>query len=149
MRRQDHQARAASGVCSLCDAAAQNACPLYDAQTDVIARGCLQVEGKFLALHHDSVEKLLRGEIRAAANDAPLEMVVGWHRDKGERTIIVTTTGSLARLLGEALVQAFGGDLRSMRCCKNGIGLIKWHCDREADSVSSPGACLGCGSIAV
>lgn len=129
MQRQNHQALAASGVCSLCDAASQDACPLYDPQTDVVARGCLQVEGKFLALHHDSVEKFIRGEVRVAAKDAPLEIVLGWHRDKGERTIITTTTGSLARRLGEALVQAFGGDLRSMRCCRDGIGLIKWRCD--------------------
>jgi len=130
MQRQDHQARAASGVCGLCDATVgQNACPLYDRQTDVVAQGCLQVEGKFLALHHDSVEKFIRGEIRVAAKETPLERALGWHRHKGERTIITTTTGSLARRLGEALVQAFGGDLRSMLCCKTGIGLIKWHCD--------------------
>lgn len=130
MQRQDHQAQAASGVCRLCDAAVgQNACPLYDRQTDVVARGCLRVEGKFLSLHHDSVEKFIRNEIRVAVKEAPLERVLGWHRHKGERTIITTTTESLARRLGEALVQAFGGDLRSVLLSGDGTGLIKWHCD--------------------
>lgn len=130
MRSRDDQARAASGVCGLCDAAVrQNACPLYRWQTNVIARGCLQVGGRFLALHHDSIEKFLRGEIRVAANEAPLDRILGWHRHNGEETIITTTTGSLARRLGEGLVQAFGGDLQSMLCCRDGIGLIKWHRD--------------------
>lgn len=130
MQRQGYQAQAASGVCGLCDAAVrQNACPLYRWQTDVVARGCLQVAGKFLALHHDSVEKFIRGEIRVAASEAPHDKVLGWHRQQGEETIITTTTGSLARRLGEGLVQAFGGDLRSMLLCRNGIGLIKWHRD--------------------
>lgn len=130
MQRQNDQTRAVAGVCGLCDAAVgENPCPLYDPQADVVARGCLQVEGTFLALHHDSVEKFIRGEVRVAAKEAPLERVLGWHRQNGERTIITTTTGSLAKRLGEALGEAFGGDLRSMLCCKNGLGLIKWHCD--------------------
>ena len=91
--------------------------------------GFVHLDGAFVALHHDEIERLLLNEAERTAEDNPLARIMEWGKDEKGRLMISTTTEHLAQRLGHALKKAYDGEVRYDFSHENKLAHVWWHRD--------------------
>lgn len=104
-------------------------CPACQAIRNREPRGFLHLEGKFLALHHDEIERLLKNEAAQTAEDNPLARIIDWQTKSQEDLLVTTTTEHLAQRLGHAMEKTFDGEVRYDFSHENKLARVYWHRD--------------------
>lgn len=86
-------------------------CPACRRVRDRFPAGFVVLEGEFFRGHREEVMNLVHAHARHVREEHPLERLMG-AQDREDGSCLLTTTGvHLARGLGEALQQAWRGDL--------------------------------------
>ena len=104
-------------------------CPACKQKRTAIASGFVKIQGGFLILHRDQIERLLRNEAARAAEDNPLAQILSWQDNKDGTLILTTTTEHLAQRLGHALEKAFDGKVIYDFSHENKLARITWQRD--------------------
>lgn len=123
---QEHGKPAGTAVCDSCGAAYREGmwhwearmsdavitrCPACRRIHDQRPAGYVTVGGAFLAEHHDDLVNLIRRVETRAKAEHPLKRIMAI-RVENNKLLIETTDAHLARGIGEALENAYKGDLR-------------------------------------
>lgn len=104
-----HQGRWQWGI-SAPSNAHRTSCPACQRVRDHLPAGTVFLEGPFLQTHRSEIEHLVRNEAERQRMGHPLKRVIGFENtDEGLR--VSTTDIHLARALGEAVYDAYQGDL--------------------------------------
>lgn len=85
-------------------------CPACRRIAENYPAGFLEVKGSFFAEHKEEMLNLMRNEEQAEKGEHPLERVMDI-TETDQATLITTTGVHLARRIGNALSQAYKGDL--------------------------------------
>jgi hypothetical protein len=104
-------------------------CPACKTEREGVPGGFVYLEGAYLALHRDEVDRLLDNEAGRASSDNPLGRIMSRDSDKEGRLVVATTTPHLAARLGQALDKAFGGDVRYDFSHENQLARVYWRRD--------------------
>jgi NMD protein affecting ribosome stability and mRNA decay len=92
--------------------AAEMLCPACQRIHDKFPAGYVTIKGEFFKQHKDEIVRLLENHEKKEKAERPLQRIMGID-EKKDGTLEVTTTDShLARGLGEALHDAYKGDLK-------------------------------------
>jgi len=91
--------------------------------------GYVYLEGAFLRMHRDDIERLLRNEAERAAEDNPLARIMLWKEDGDGKLTLSTTTEHLAQRLGHALEKAFDGKVEYDFSHENKLARVTWRRD--------------------
>lgn len=102
-------------------------CPACKQKRTTTVSGLVTIQGRFLLLHRDQIERLLRNEAARAAEDNPLAQVLSWQDNKEGTLILTTTTEHLAQRLGHALEKAFDGKVNYDFSHENKLARITWQ----------------------
>ena len=89
----------------------EQTCPACQRIHDRFPAGYVMVKGKFLAEHRDEIVALIRSKEEHEKADNPLQRIMAIE-DVREGLQVTTTHSLLARGIGEALQEAFDGDLK-------------------------------------
>jgi NMD protein affecting ribosome stability and mRNA decay len=85
-------------------------CPACRRISDKYPAGILEISGSFSEDHKDEILKLIRNKAKAEKNEHPLERIMDIDHQDGKK--VISTTGfHLARRLGDALKDAYQGEL--------------------------------------
>jgi len=90
--------------------ASEVVCPACHRTRDRFPAGYVNLEGDFLQIHRDEILGLLSHHEARARNEHPMERIIAIE-DEPKRITITTTDIHLARDLGQALRDAYQGDL--------------------------------------
>src|SRR6188768_2055838 len=94
------------------DDVAEMVCPACQRIHDKFPAGYVTIKGEFFKQHKDEIVALLNNHEKKEKAERPLQRIMGMD-DKRDGTFEVTTTDShLARGLGEALHDAYKGELK-------------------------------------
>lgn len=104
-------------------------CPACKREQKGLPAGFVYIDGAFLSLHRDEIERLLGNEAKRAMADNPLGRIMGIKSDTNGHIVVETTTEHLAKRLGQALEKAFSGDLRYAFSHENKLARVYWHRD--------------------
>lgn len=91
--------------------AAKLRCPACSRIRDRAPMGIVTLSGEFLQQRREEIMNLVSHEEATAKGAHPLARLMGVE-DNADRTVISTTDLHLARRIGEALHDAYGGELR-------------------------------------
>lgn len=89
----------------------QQRCPACQRIHQQLPAGYLTLSGEFLIGHFDEILRLLKHVADRARQEHPLKRIMAVHRSETGETQIETTDLHLARELGEAVHQAYQGNL--------------------------------------
>jgi hypothetical protein len=104
-------------------------CPACQQVRHGVPNGYVYLDGAFLALHREEIERLLRNEAERTSEDNPLARVMEWSRGDGHQLTLATTTEHLAQRLGRALEKAFSGEVRYDFSHENKLARVYWRRD--------------------
>ena len=91
--------------------------------------GYVYLKGAFLIAHREEIEKLIRNEVKRAAQDNPLARIMLWKENGNGRLTLSTTTEHLAQRLGRALEKAFDGKVDYDFSHENKLARVTWQRD--------------------
>ena len=89
----------------------EQVCPACQRIHDRFPAGYVTVKGKFLAEHRDEIVALIKSKEEVEKADNPLQRIMAIE-DVSEGMQVMTTHSLLARGIGEALQEAYAGDLK-------------------------------------
>ena len=90
----------------------EQTCPACQRIHDRFPAGYVTIRGEFFAEHRDEIVALIENHEKKEKAERPLQRLMGIE-EKKDKTVEVTTTDSqLARGIGEALHDAYKGDLK-------------------------------------
>jgi NMD protein affecting ribosome stability and mRNA decay len=89
----------------------QQVCPACQRIHDKFPAGYVTIKGEFFKEHRDEIVALLQNHEKREKADRPLQRIMGMEERK-DGMEITTTDSQLARGLGEALHDAYKGDLK-------------------------------------
>ncbi|HEY3129643.1 MAG TPA: hypothetical protein VGL91_09295 [Acidobacteriota bacterium] len=78
-------------------------CPACRQQREALPRGFVHLDGTFLSLHREEIERLLSNAANRATENNPLARILGWERSGIRQITVKTTTEHLAQRLGHEL----------------------------------------------
>ena len=104
-------------------------CPACRQRKTGLPHGFVHVDGGFVPVHRDELERLLRNEATHAVEDNPLGQVLDWGNDGRGGLLVTTTTEHLAIRLGRALEKAYDGRLLFGFSHENKLAHVWWHRD--------------------
>jgi NMD protein affecting ribosome stability and mRNA decay len=85
-------------------------CPACRRIADQYPAGIVEISGLFSEEHSDEIFKMIKKLAKAEKNEHPMERIMGIESENGKK--VITTTGiHLARRLGDALKNAYQGEL--------------------------------------
>jgi hypothetical protein len=104
-------------------------CPACKQKVGGTPSGFVCLEGAFVGMHGDEIERLLRNEAGRAAEDNPLARIMSWQKDKEGKLRLTTTTEHLAQRLGHAVAKAFAGKVNYDFSHENKLARVTWRRD--------------------
>lgn len=105
----------------------ESLCPACHRQQDNSPAGFITISGDFVATHETEILEIVHHEEQREKVEHPLKRVMNIEKLSGG--FLVTTTDShLARGIGEALYQAYRGQLDFDSGPKDNLLLVHWHC---------------------
>jgi hypothetical protein len=93
------------------DRANEELCPACRRIKDRVPAGVIQLKGEFFHEHGDEIENLIRNQERLEKERHPLERLMALKRN-GDGMRVETTGLRMARRVGDALQDAYQGDLQ-------------------------------------
>ena len=102
-------------------------CPACTQQRSGEPRGFVFLDGDFFVAHHEEIERLLRNEVKRAAEENPLARIMEWKYGDGHKLTLTTTTEHLAQRLGDCLEKAFGGNVDYDFSHENELARVSWQ----------------------
>lgn len=90
--------------------AAEVECPACRREREHFPAGYVKVEGRFFQAHRAEIMALIKHRAERARDEHPMQRVMGID-DDGERIVVRTTETHLARAIGDALHDAYKGEL--------------------------------------
>jgi hypothetical protein len=93
------------------DGANEELCPACKRIKDRVPAGVIQLKGEFFDEHRDEIENLIQNQERLEKERHPLERLMALRRN-GDSMRVETTGLRLARRVGDALQDAYQGDLK-------------------------------------
>jgi NMD protein affecting ribosome stability and mRNA decay len=92
--------------------AAEMLCPACQRIHDKFPAGYVTIKGEFFKQHKDEIIALLHNHEKKEKAERPLQRIMGVDEKKDGSLEVTTTDSHLARGLGEALHDAYKGDLK-------------------------------------
>ena len=87
-------------------------CPACQRIDDRFPAGYITIKGEFFKQHKDEIVALLHNHEKKEKAERPLQRIMGMDEKKDGTLEVTTTDSTLARGLGEALHDAYKGDLK-------------------------------------
>jgi len=100
-------------------------CPACQRIEDRYPAGLVEISGPFFEEHHAEIIHMIKNLERAESEEHPLERIMGIKSEEGITTIL-TTGIHLPRRLGDALKNAYEGELDISYDAENYVR-ISWH----------------------
>ena len=104
-------------------------CPACKQNREGEPRGFVFLDGAFVRLHEQEIEKLLRNEVERASEENPMARIIEWKKGDKHQLTVTTTTEHLAQRLGHALEKAFGGKVQYDFSHENKLARVSWQRD--------------------
>ena len=92
--------------------AAEMLCPACHRIKDKFPAGYVTLKGEFFKQHRDEIVALMQAHEKKEKAERPLQRIMGMDEKKDGTLEVTTTDSTLARGLGEALHDAYKGDLK-------------------------------------
>ena len=100
-------------------------CPACQRIRDRFPAGYVALRGKFFDQHRDEVLRRVRRCERAEGADHPLQRIMAIETD-GDATVVTTTDTHLARRIGDALRDAYKGELEWRYSKEENLLRVSW-----------------------
>ncbi|MEO7743305.1 MAG: BCAM0308 family protein [Usitatibacter sp.] len=94
------------------DDAAEMLCPACQRIRDKFPAGYVTLKGEFFKQNKDEIVRLMEDHEKKEKAERPLQRIMGMDAKKDGSFEVTTTDSQLARALGEALHEAYKGDLK-------------------------------------
>jgi len=90
----------------------EQVCPACQRIQDRFPAGYVTIKGEFFAAHRDEIVALITDHEKKEKSERPLQRIMAIEEKKDGNVEITTTDSQLARGIGEALHEAYKGDLK-------------------------------------
>ena len=92
--------------------AAQQVCPACQRIYDKFPAGYVTIKGEFFKEHRDEIVALIESHEKKEKAERPLQRIMGMDEKRDGSFEVTTTDSQLARGIGEAIHEAYKGDLK-------------------------------------
>lgn len=110
------------------DEAKKRRCPACQRIHDELPAGYVTLSGEFLAAHRDEIVHTVRNLEQREKSEHPLQRIMKM-QEQGAQLLITTTDVHLARAMGEALRDAYQGELETVHNPGEDIVRVRWSRD--------------------